>query len=219
MEKSNLDLFRQAINEGLSNRFDNVANSYTEKIICSEKHNLAMRTIIYGKADRQRVWSPRIKCIIAILVAAAILLTSCGVIFRNEIREVFEKFFVNLTYSSDDTSGSTIEKIYELSYLPEGYYLTENTVTDVSVMYIFLDTSGNSLYFEQHILDGSYFLIDSESGYSKVVEIQGYEVYHKSTKKYFTYLLNDGKYSLVLKSTVELSNEELVLIIKGIKIK
>ena len=49
MDKSNLELFKQAISEGLSEKFDSVADSYTDEIICSEKHKLAMRTIVYGK--------------------------------------------------------------------------------------------------------------------------------------------------------------------------
>ena len=39
MDKSNLELFKQAISEGLSEKFDSVVDSCTEKIVCSEKHN------------------------------------------------------------------------------------------------------------------------------------------------------------------------------------
>ena len=98
MDKSNLELFKQAINEAVSNKFDNMATSCTEEIVCSEKHNLAMRAIVYGKTDTKRVWSPRMKRIIAILVAAALLLTSCGIIFRNEIREMFKELFASITF-------------------------------------------------------------------------------------------------------------------------
>ena len=47
MDKSNLELFKQAISDGLSKKFDSVVNSYTDEIVCSEQHNLAMRTIVY----------------------------------------------------------------------------------------------------------------------------------------------------------------------------
>ena len=86
MDKTNLELFKQALTEAVSNKFDNIAANCTEEIACSEKHNLAMRAIVYGKTDTKRVWSPRMKRIIAILVAAALLLTSCGIIFRICIR-------------------------------------------------------------------------------------------------------------------------------------
>ena len=120
MDKSNLELFKQAISEGLSQKFDSVVNSCTDEIVCSEKHNIAMRTIVYGKTDTKRTWSPKMKRIIAILIAAALLLTSCGIIFRNEIREMFEEFFVKLTYSEENNSNNPIEEVYHLEYLPEG---------------------------------------------------------------------------------------------------
>ena len=114
MDKSNLELFKQAISEGLANRFDSVVNSYTDEIVCSEKHNMAMRTIVYGKADAKRVWSPKMKRIIAILVAAALVLTSCGIIFRNEIREIFEEVFVKLSYSDGETNGEANASVSEI---------------------------------------------------------------------------------------------------------
>ena len=111
MDKSNLELFKQAISDGLSKKFDSVVNSYTDEIVCSEQHNLAMRTIVYGKADAKRTWSPKMKRVVAILIAAALLLTSCGIIFRNEIREVFEEFFVKLTYDRYDESTENIKDV------------------------------------------------------------------------------------------------------------
>ena len=74
MDKTNLELFQQALNEGLSNRFDSLAEEYTGEIVCSRKHKLAMRTIVYGKAGGARAWSPRMRRVVAILVAAALLL-------------------------------------------------------------------------------------------------------------------------------------------------
>ena len=123
MDENDLKLFKQALSEGVSNRFDKMAADCTEEIVCSDKHNLAMRTIVYGKADTKRVWTPKIKRIIAILIAAALLLTSCGIIFRNEIREVFKDLFVSLTYEGDEESQQTIKDVYTLSYVPEGYTL------------------------------------------------------------------------------------------------
>ena len=109
MDKSNLELFKQAISDGLSKKLDSVVNSYADEIVCSEKHRLAMRTIVYGKAEAKRTWPSRMKYIIAIIVAAALLLTSCAVIFRNEIREVVDEFFAKYVYSGDETGTDTIE--------------------------------------------------------------------------------------------------------------
>ena len=176
MDKSNLELFQQAINEGLSNKFDKMAAECTEEIVYSDRHKLAMQTIIYGKANTKRTLSPKMKRIIAILVAAAILLTSCGIIFRNELREIFKDFFVSLTYEANDESDGIIEEIYILGYLPEGYVLENEDISNTLVRYQWINSSGDKLYFEQRTLTRSDFIVDSESGYSQIKDIEEYDV-------------------------------------------
>ena len=215
MDKSNLELFKQAISDGLSKKFDSVVNSYTDEIVCSEQHNFAMRTMVYGKADAKRTWSPKMKRIVAILIAAALLLTSCAVIFRNEIREVFEEFFVKLTYSGDGMGSDTIEEVYELTYLPEGYSLTDKNVRPLHIKWEYTNEDNNMIKFEQRVLDTSKFTVDSESGYSQIKEIEEYDVYYRFTDKYHYYIWYNSKYSFIVNSTAPLSNEQIVLIIEG----
>ena len=219
MDKSNLELFKQAISEGLSEKFDSVVNSYTDEIVCSEKHNIAMRTIVYGKTDAKRTWSPRMKRIIAILVAAALLFTSCGIIFRNEISEVIEEFFVKLTYSGDGTGSDTIEDVYELTYLPGGYHLIEKKARPLRIQWEYTNENNDIIQFEQRVLDESGFAVDSESGYSQMRGIEECDVYYRFTEKYHYYIWNDGKYAMTIKSKMELSNEQIVQIIYGIKVR
>ncbi len=219
MDKSNLELFKQALNEAVSNKFDKMADECTEEIVYSEKHKLAMRTIIYGKADTKRVWSPKMRRIIAILIAVALLLTSCGIIFRNEIREIFEEFFVSLTYEGDQESQQIIEEVYYLGYVPRGYVLDKEILTSVYVRYEFKHESGDTLFLEQRALTRSGFVVDSESGYSKIQEIEKYEVYYRFTGKNHHYAWSDGKYSMKMKSSTKLSNEDIILILDGLATK
>ena len=219
MDKTNLELFKHALTEAVSNKFDNIAANCTEEIACSEKHNLAMRAIVYGKTDTKRVWSPRMKRIIAILVAAALLLTSCGIIFRNEIREVFKELFASITFEGDEAKVDTIEDIYQLEYVPDGYSLEEENISPLSVVYKFVDIDGNIIRFEQHVLYGSDFVVDSESGYSKIIDVENYNVYYRYNDAYHSYIWNDSKYALRLKSSTPLSIETIILIIEGIVIK
>ena len=219
MDKNNLELFKQALTEAVSNKFDNTAASCTEEIVCSERHKLAMRAIVYGKCDTKRTWSPRMKRIIAILVAAALLLTSCGIIFRNEIREVFEEFFVRLTYSDEETTGNKLEDVYKLEYLPNGYILKAEKIEPLRVNYEFVNENNDQMYFEQRVLDGSYFFTDIESGYSKIADIEEYEVYCRYNNHNYIYIWNNDKYSFSIMSNQKISNEDIVLIIDGITIR
>lgn len=219
MDKSNSELFKQAICEGLCNRFDKIATSFTDEIVCSEGHTLAMRTIVYGKASGWRSLSPRKQRIIAILVAAALLLTSCAVIFRNEIREFFEEFYVSVSLSDKVSGENFIEEIYELSYVPEGYILEKSSVNLLSVDYLYYNKSGEMIRFNQYILDGAAFVINSEDGYSKIISVNGCDVYFRNTGERNNYLWSDGKYALSISSYENLSIEEIELIIKGITVR
>ena len=219
MDKTNLELFKQALTEAVSNKFDIITANCTEEIACSEKHNLAMRAIVYGKTDTKHICSPRMKRIIAILVAAALLLTSCGIIFRNEIREVFKDLFASITFREDESKVETIEDIYQLEYVPDGYSLEEENISLLSVVYKFVDKKGNIIKFKQSVLNNIDFVIDSEKGYSEIIDIEKYDVYYRYTDTYHCYIWNDSKYALKLKSNIPLSNETILLIIEGLVIE
>ena len=219
MDKSNLELFKQALNEAVSNKFDKMADECTEEIVYSEKHKLAMRTIIYGKTDTKRVLSPKMKRIIAILIAVALLLTSCGIIFRNEIREIFEEFCVKLTYDATEESNKSIKEVYTLSYLPEGYFIENERVTSVRVQYEYTNENKETLFFEQCALGRSEFVVDSESGYSKIEDIVNYEIYYRNVNGMNCYISNDGKYIITFITSEKLTTEHIILILDGITTK
>ena len=219
MDKSNLELFKQALNEAVSNKFDKMADECTEEIVYSDRHKLAMRTIVYGKTDPKRALSPKMRRIIAILIAVALLLTSCGIIFRNEIREIFEEFCVKLTYDGDEESQQILEEVYSLGYIPKGYDLKKEEITKMFVRYELANEDGNYIFFEQRALTRSGFVVDSESGYSKMQEIEKHEVYYRFTGENHHYALSDGKYSMKMKSSIKLSNEDVILMLDGLTIK
>ena len=219
MNKKDLELFRQAIDEGFSNRFDKLAAACTEEIVCSEKHNLAMRAIIYGKADTKRTWSPRMKRIVAILVAAALLLTSCGIIFRNEIKEIFSDFFVSVKYDNNDKIGQTLDNIYYLSYVPDGYFIEDEIIGSLFVQYRYVDDDNHVIVFTQNIMNGMEYIFDSENGYSEIIEIDKMKVYYRYTGEMHIFAWSDGDYSLKLNSNNKLTNDEIAKIVGGIKAK
>ena len=213
MEKSNLELFKQALNEAWDNKIRREVESCTEEIVTSERHKAAMQAILDGTYDKSAKWKLTRAKVIAILVAAALLLASCAVIYRNEIRDLVENIFEDFctaTYSDEeDTDGKTIEDVYELSYVPEGYVLEESEITPIYVKYTFINAN-NIFSFEQRVLDYSSFAFDIENGYNLLFNSNGFDVYYKNTSEYHFYLWNDGEYSLLITSNNKLSNEELL---------
>ena len=222
MSDNNLALFKLALTEGLSNRIDRQISDCTEEIVASPAHSRAMNRIVGCLPKRKLPTSPKLKKIIAILIAAALLLTGCAVAYRNEIRDFFEEIyesFVKINYSDGDDQGAQIEEVYELTYVPEGYRLEDEVVFEGMSRNTFSNSNGHTIVFEQHTLDTARFFADIENGYTKIVDISIYDVYYKKTKQQTYYMWNDGKFSLVLISKTALSDEELKLIIEGIKTK
>ena len=219
MEKTNMEIFQQALEDAVSCQFDDLVAACDEEIVFSERHLLAMHAIVYGKADTGRTRSLGMKRVIAILIAAALLLTGCGIVFRHEIREVFEDLFVKLSYDSAEDTDKTVKKVYVLGYVPEGYVLEKEVITSVYVRYEYLGKNDETLCFEQHALAFSSYYVDSESGYSRVEEIEEYEVYYRFTGTNHIYVWYIENCSMEIKSSVQLSNEVLVQIVDKIKIK
>ena len=216
MTENNVALFKAALREGLSKKIDSVVNESTDEIHPSEQHKLAMKTIIYGKAEAKRNWSPKVKRIIAILIAAALILTSCGIIFRNEIREIVEDFYVSIVLGESKDNGDVIEEVYTLTYLPEGYYLVDESIRLICVQYTFSNDNEEYIWFEQRLLGGSAFAVDSENGYSQIKEIDAYNVYYRTVNNNHVYIWKDNKYSVKIKSTTALSANNICLILDGL---
>lgn len=219
MDKTNEALFKQAINEGLTNKFQRMADACDEEIVCSRRHRKAMRVIVNGKTPRK----PLSTKMIAILVAAAILLLAgCAIIYRDEIREFvtnIKEFFVEVKFDEGENESQDIDEIYELTYIPEGYSLEDQRINRLSVQYKFTNIDNDLIRFTQQSLDASSFQVDSEHGDNTIIEISNHTIYSRKTGDMYYYLWNDGRYAMQIYSNEQLSNEELLLMINGIKVK
>ena len=81
----NMNLLKEAIVEGFNQRIDDTLSSRIESAPCSKRHEEAMKAILAGKVTGNIVWTTKARRIVALLVAALLLLTSCAVIYREEI--------------------------------------------------------------------------------------------------------------------------------------
>lgn len=222
MNNTNLELFKQALLEGVSNRIDREIESCTETIVCSKRHKAAMKRIINGKYKESETRSLGFKKVVAILVAALLLLASCAIVYRNEIRNFIEEIydaFIKVSYFEGEQPGDEIEGVYEMTYVPNGYSLEEIVQTPIVVNYSYVNSDGEQIVFEQLSLDSGNLYVDLQNGYKKVVDIEIYDVYYKVAKYRTYYIWNNGKYTFRLVSDVGISTEELIRIINGIKKK
>ena len=220
MDRNNFELFKQALNEGLSNKIDKELDACTTEAIPSLRHKLAMRAILRGKINDTKSLSSRARKIVAILIAAALLLTSCAIVYRDEIRVFIEEVtehFTKLSHSDDATGGDAIEEVYEFTYVPEGYVLEESNANPLLTQSVFCN-SDNKLFLEQRVLDSTLFFVDTEN-YEKILVVKAYNIYYKTFDGRHYYLWNDGKYAIKITSDTVLPDEELISIINGINVK
>ena len=95
--------------------------------------------------------------------------------------------------------------------------MEESTVFGNNVYYTFFKNT-NKITFYQTDFNGIH-IFDNESGYSLILTVNNTEIYYKKTKINNNYVWDNGKYAMQITSTEELSTDELLKIIEGIKIK
>ena len=219
MTKSDLELFKEALTEGLSIRFQNEIDNFEGEVVISERHERAMRTIFNGVQVRPFVWPSARAKIAAAVIAATMLLASCAAAYSDEIRDFVETIYedyISIGFENSDEAPRQIKDIYQLTYIPQGYEQKEYIKTKFKSVYVFENSEGNTIRFEQQILNGA-ISFDSEYSEYGFFYISGIKVYYYISENYYYYLWNDGKYALTMGTTEELSYEELGSIIDGIK--
>lgn len=220
MDISEKKLFAQAVAEGLVEKYEAQIAAIDGPVACSKRHYKRMQLILDGQDPTNHRNVKR--TIGAILLAAALLLTGCTVYaYRNEIRDFFVKAydsFIKVTFDPEQQGDKeSIEVVYHLSYVMDGYELVREEVASTDVFYEYKNLAGNTLTFGQYLLDGTNIILDSEHGYAELREVRDYSVYYKFDGLQHIYIWNDGLYALMLISSTELSAENLISLLNGIE--
>lgn len=217
------DLFRRALCEGLSRRYEQELEACPEPVPCSETHTERMRAIAEAhlRTERQRRLRRRLT---VLLVAAALLaMTACTVyVCRDKIHKLMieqDGPGLYLSYpSSRPIPDMTISEYYTPSYVPEGYELVDQRQCAVVNHAVWKNAEGSTLVWEQMFCYGSNYTLDAETGESEILKPLGddTEIYYRVSKAH-TYIWNDGTYSFCLTSTAPLADGELEKILEGIR--
>lgn len=216
------DLFRQAVTEAFIRKFDRELEDCPFSADCSEAHVSRMEAIMdagIGAARRKK----RKSWVVALLVAAALLLTACTVYaYCGEIREFIEKAYeerVRVTYydAEQEPVGDVITEYYTLGYVPEGYVLESEHRFPSTNKSKWMNQQGDYIVFEQHLLDGSNYSMDSEYGQASVIVCGELEVYCLIAEV-SNYMWNDGIYAYKIRSSDKISDDCLAEIIAKLEI-
>ena len=212
------ELFAKALEEAICSRFDKIIADSPMSVDCSERHKARMAEIIEG-ADARPGRLNRAK-LIAALIAAALLLTGCTLyVFRNQIKGFVEYIYSTyISVRSDEASNAEmITEVYRLTYVPEGYELVKERKTAVQVFYRWENADGRQLEFVQYHL--GEFHIDTDNGYSKVIQHNGIDIYCRESKRVYNYVWRIGDNLFNLISHNELDVETVSKILDGMVIE
>ena len=155
MKNNERELFKKALSEAMAQKYDEELSECEENAICSQKHYDKMQKIIGRNICRSKKRLTK-KSLIAIIVAAALLLTGCtaAYIYRDEIRDFVEEIydeFIKLTYDDEEQNPvGGIKEQYELTYVPEGYEKTNEKITSLYIYYEYTNVNKNKLTFRQN---------------------------------------------------------------------
>ena len=220
VRKEDRELLRQALVEVLAEKYNDELAAAPEITGWSDSHQKAMERIIRQAAVEERKKAHR-RWLVAILVAAALLLTACAAyVHRGEIRAFVEKVYdtyIHVAYHEGDEAedNKKLEEFYTLGYVPEGYELVECVRTRAVNQCKWVTSEGNYFVFEQHDLSGVDYMVNSEFGEINVVICGEYEVYGQVAGA-ATYIWNDGQYAYKIKSSVAISDDTLNEMVNGL---
>ena len=221
MRKKDVKTFGDAIAEGMSIRYEREMAGNAESAMCSDEHKAAMlEIVVVGHTIEQRMGRRRL---LAILVAAALLLLAgcTAFVYRNEIGSFVENVFdeyVNVDLpDSDNNSLTKIEHVYTLSYVPEGYVLTEESIVDIGVMYIYTNEFSEQIVFDQSISDFSNVGIHNDGGEATVFKHNNREIYIRNTEKLKHIVWVERGYVITVTISQSIDDEEVIKILDGIE--
>ena len=212
------ELLVKAFEEAICNQFDKVIAESTATGECSEQHKARMKAIIEEANAAQTKRINRTK-LIAVLVAAALLLTGCTLyVLRNKIKCFIEYIYgTHISVASEDPVADEIREVYKLTYVPEGYEMVRERVSIAQVFYRWEKLDGSKLHFVQHPIGG--FHIDVNDGCFEILEYGDIVIYYRKSEKVHNYCWYNETSGFYLISTEEIGNDELIKILNGIIIK
>ncbi len=163
------------------------------------------------------------------VIVAAIIAIMCSSLSVSAVREALSDFFIKTfsTYDLIEPDTKTVEennppqyleKIYELGYVPEGFELVEESITEGGAIYVYV-SDNKRIIFSQFTKYGLGMGIDNERSIKsyEVIGNQSYIVYISTNSSDITVIWDDGEYLFALDSN--LSKEETINLCTSLKVK
>ena len=212
-------LFGQALADAISQKLDEELRECKETAACSRAHSRYVKyTVKYGESPKARKISKRT---IALIIAAALLLTGCAALVRDQIAGFFMTILEtrNVIESPVDVSEypKTIEEKRIPQVLPEGYELVDEVTTRGSLILTWIDAESNFLIYYQSTHEAGGMDIDNEHSDFGEIQIDEYDVLCVISEDGSRRYIWMDDYVYYISSSCELTKQELEDIVRNIK--
>ena len=220
--------FVKALNEAISMKMQDEMEGCTENARTSLRHKIIMKQITKGKCSEptDKVFAIK-RAILVAIIAAVFALTSCtvAIVYRKKIAGFIERTFDNfVSVSADDENGTEvgkyptrIEKVYEFTYILDGYEVKDKKCTRFAVGYIYQNSDAKEIKIRQKVTNEAEFKMDNENSYSKAFVIDGIDIYLREDISINTYVFEYNGYMVQIQFEDEISRREFRKIIEGIR--
>jgi len=169
----------------------------------------------FKKLERKALKS---RVIVAIVAAVLALLTSCAVIFREEIGGFIVSFFDDhADFGHEKPPLSVIDVYYEPTYIPDGFDYIDGMKMPITVAYYYKNGANEEIRIEQLLLSNSSFTLDTENAEHGTRMIGETAVYYSIKKSTCTLVWRNETCIFLLMCPDSFSWEEIERIILGIQ--
>ena len=163
--------------------------------------------------------SARIKkaWLIAAVLALTLLVTACTV-GKPIVDFIKEKFDTHTEINIDDTQGSsTIERVYEVTYLPDGFSLLKQTNSGVFLTTWYGGEGNDEIILLQKPIKNVSTSLNTEYAELREATVGEFSVYYVHTDESCVCVWKNEEYSFTLNYLGSVSWDEMEKIIIGIK--
>ena len=212
-------LFGQALAEVISKTLDEELRECKETTACSRVHRKCIQYMIrYGEAPKVRKISKRT---IALIIAAALLLTGCAALVRDQIAGFFMTILETRNVIESPMDGTeypeTIEEKRIPQVLPEGYELVDEVTTRGSLTLTWMNAEGDFLVYSQSTYENGKLEIDNEYSAFDEIDICEYNVLRVISQDGSRRYMWKDDYVYYISTSRELTPQELRNIVQNIK--
>ena len=136
--------------------------------------------------------------------------------FLSKTYDKYIEFFFD--QSDVEKSPSTIETVYTLGFVPEGYVEKEYHIDQNSVRITWLNSKDEKIFFEQNILDTN-IMIDNEHINYEITYIGDTKIIYSSNSAARYYYWNSNEYCFYLEISNNITHDAAINLIQSLKIK